>query len=39
MGLKIFNLTPSFNKYWIQKYYQNGHGFNEVYSRDNLSKK
>ena len=30
--------SHSLNNFEIQKYYQNEHGFNGVYSRDNLSK-
>ena len=35
----IFNTASSFNKFEIQKYYQNEPRFNGVYSRDNLPNK
>ena len=35
----IFNAASSFNKFEIQKYYQNEPRFNGVFSRDNLPKK
>ena len=34
----IFNTVSSFKNFKIQKYYQNEHGFNGVYYRDNLPK-
>ena len=35
---RIFNATSSFNKFEVQKYYQNEPKFNGVYSRNNLPK-
>ena len=35
----IFNAASSFNKFEIQKYYENDPRFNGVFSRDNLPKK
>ena len=36
---KNFNAASSFNKLWIQKYYENKPKFNSVYSRGNLPNK
>ena len=33
----IFKSTPSFDKFWNKKYYQNELRFNSVYSRNNLA--
>ena len=35
---QAFNATSSFNKFWIQKYYQNEPKFNGVYSRSKFPK-
>ena len=36
--VRIFNAASSFNKFEIQKYYENEPNFNGVYSRNNLPK-
>ena len=35
---QAFNATSSFNKFWIQNYYQNEPKFNGVYSRSKFLK-